>query len=571
MIKSIKMNKYRKLKDITFSFSNNVNVISGTNGTCKTSLLHLISNSVQELNKKCPWIKDISCLNIIRGLNNSVNPKVESLTKGDKKYNDPAPGYKGTLFTVEYFNQSPLEFRRHNSRIMSRYAVKPWYKRDTNDSLPFCPVIYLGLSRLFAFGEFQNDAELSIINKKFPDSYQEEVVNIYKDFTQYDISSLSSQMMGNIKKRTEFSSDIRGIDSNTISAGEDNLMIILMALMSLRFYFENIISSNDVESILLIDELDATLHPYYQIRLLNLFIDYSMKYKIQFFFTTHSLSLIEESLKKKNCHVEYLIDGITNVIQMHSPDIFKIKLNLTGKLKQDVYTDICIPIFTEDEEARLFLEILFNEIAKRDDSFSKIKKLFYPADMSVGADNLRTIFKDSKLFKSAIRAICILDGDKNGEQDKDINNQIMYLPGKDSPEIVAFKHLQALINSEDAFWESDYVSDNGLHKTKCNADIISRVKAIESECASNSDKGKSNKGIRREKNKELFNDYIGFFKIVLFDWIIKHEDELFLFADKLHIMFLKVANYHGVNSDDWKVLSDELKINSNKGKDGYLF
>ena len=52
MIKKIKINKFRKLEDIEFEFSKGVNIISGTNGTCKTSLLHLISNSFKALNKK---------------------------------------------------------------------------------------------------------------------------------------------------------------------------------------------------------------------------------------------------------------------------------------------------------------------------------------------------------------------------------------------------------------------------------------------------------------------------------------------------------------------------------------
>jgi predicted ATP-dependent endonuclease of OLD family len=71
--------------------------------------------------------------------------------------------------------------------------------------------------------------------------------------------------MGDIKVRTDFDSNIVGIDSNTISAGEDNLYMLLTALVSLKYYYQSIESNNDVESILLIDELDATLHPSYQI------------------------------------------------------------------------------------------------------------------------------------------------------------------------------------------------------------------------------------------------------------------------------------------------------------------
>lgn len=47
MIKKIYFRKYRKLIDMDISFNNDINVISGTNGTCKSSILHTISNSFQ--------------------------------------------------------------------------------------------------------------------------------------------------------------------------------------------------------------------------------------------------------------------------------------------------------------------------------------------------------------------------------------------------------------------------------------------------------------------------------------------------------------------------------------------
>lgn len=65
----------------------NINIISGTNGTCKTSLLHIISNAHQAVTKNCTWLRDKECLDIIKQINSMTNPKIESLTKGDKEYN----------------------------------------------------------------------------------------------------------------------------------------------------------------------------------------------------------------------------------------------------------------------------------------------------------------------------------------------------------------------------------------------------------------------------------------------------------------------------------------------------
>lgn len=141
LIRKINVVRYRKLQNLEFSFSKKINVLSGTNGTCKTSLLHMVSNSFQAVTQKCDWTQDKSCLEVIKQVNSLVNPKIESLTKGDKTHNDPANGVKGTIFTVDYYGHTPIEFRKHNSKLNNRYVVKPWYRPGTTEKLPFCPVI----------------------------------------------------------------------------------------------------------------------------------------------------------------------------------------------------------------------------------------------------------------------------------------------------------------------------------------------------------------------------------------------------------------------------------------------
>ena len=175
MIKGIRIIKYKKLHNIDLDFQEGINVISGTNGTCKTSLLHIISNAFQAVNKNCEWLNDPSCLNIIKQINNITNPKIESLTKGDKSYNDPGCGVKGTLFSVDYYGHSSLEFRKHNSRMSNRYAIKPYYRSDSMEKLPFCPVIYLGLARLYPFGEYPHDGAVEKIKRHLPTIYQGEI------------------------------------------------------------------------------------------------------------------------------------------------------------------------------------------------------------------------------------------------------------------------------------------------------------------------------------------------------------------------------------------------------------
>ncbi|MBE5760853.1 MAG: ATP-binding protein [Clostridiales bacterium] len=548
MIKNINIIQYRKLKDLTLSFTKNINAISGTNGTCKTSLLHLLGNSLQAPTKTCSWITDEKCLPIVKAVNNVTNPKVESLTRGDQTYNDPAHGVKGPLFSVDYYGAESLNFRRHNSTQMTRYAVKPKYQPGTKDTLPYCPVIYLGLSRLVPFGEFQNDDALSNIKKKLPQSYQEEIAELYKKFTNYEILFNATKQMGDIKVRSEFSSNVEGIDSNTISAGEDNLSIILTALISLKYYYESISSTNEVESVLLIDEMDATLHPAFQIKLLNLFREMSEAYKMQVVFTTHSMSLLEEMLAKKD-NVLYLIDNVTSVFQMEEPDIYKIKMHLQSLTQEDIYEDKVIPLFTEDDEARCLLELLFDYYQKTYSEFRNVSGLFHKVLTNISAENLTGIFTDSKLLHTTMRSICVLDGDHKS----DITNFIVALPGKVAPEAVLLNYIEKLYNDDDPFWRDRTIVDKGYTKNYYITNIKNIVDNFEADLVRLHENGESAKGKRRAFNKKLFNDNQNFFKLVFKHWIHNpiNKSEVERFYNELHILFLKVAPYHEINPKEW--------------------
>lgn len=553
MIKKIHVTQYRKLKDLDLNFSFGLNAISGTNGTCKTSLLHLISNSFQAVTSRCSWIKDKKCLQVINSVNAVTNPKVETLTRGDKQYNDPAHGVSGVLFNVVYWGAGALDFRRHNSAASTRYAIKPLYKKGAHEKLPYCPVIYLGLSRLVPFGEFKNDEAIADIRKGFPVEYQNEISELYQKFTHYEITYNSAQQMGDLKTRAEFSSNYEGIDSNTISAGEDNLYIILAAIVSLKYYYESIVSNRDIESVLLIDELDATLHPAFQLKVLSVLRDYCTKYKIQAVFTTHSMSALEDLLAKKD-NVIYLLDNITSVVKMEEPDFYKIKMHLSSLTKENIYQDKVIPIFTEDAEARCLLGMILDYYSvKRSAEFASVHNLFYMVQANLGADSLVDIFKDSKMLRMAMSSICVLDGDHSS----DLSNCIIALPGKNkydaprglSPEQLLLEYAQILFDADDGFWTDRVIVDKGYSKHY----YIEHIQAPWNSFQRAEKDGKANQK-RRVFVKELFNQQKSFFELLFKHWLHNPNNQSVLnkFYYDLKTLFKKVSIYNEINSNEWR-------------------
>lgn len=549
MINYLRIKHYRKLKNIDIDLSKRINIISGTNGTCKSSILYMVSNAFQEVKTTAEWLNDKDVLKNIKGANNGINLKIERLTRGDEKYNDPAQGESGSLFTCDYEDGVSLEFRRHNSKSgdKNRFALKPYYKRGANEKLPQLPVIYLGLSRLYAYGEYSSD--VAEIKKQLPENYFEIVRQLYKKFTGITIENEQTQEMGEIKKRTSFSTDFEGIDSNTISSGEDNLLIILIALVSLRYYFENIDSKHQTESILLVDEIDATLHPAFQNKLLDLVEEYANKYKIKLICTSHSLSLLEYAFQKKS-NVIYLLDNITSVMQMEDADIYKIKMYLHNQSKEDIYISRSIPIFTEDAEARLFLNCLFDSFERKYKSkFSYIRNVFHLVEANISGDALVNIFSDDKLLRSTMRSICIVDGDKKAQHK--LENYTIELPGDKSPEELIFDYAKELYNNDDAFWLDTTIISLGYTKIYFRDHVLVDINTIDEKIRLLKNNRESTKGVKRESNKKVFNQYKRFFEIIMRKWIDDNEQDVKYFYHNLHILFCKVSEFHDINPKEW--------------------
>ncbi|MCZ9955863.1 AAA family ATPase [Brachyspira hyodysenteriae] len=547
--------KYRKFENITFEFNKNINIIAGVNGTCKSSLLYVISNSFKKIDKNFEYLKDKQFITITNKITKEINPKLEKLVKNSKYYNDPAKNTKGILYNI--ISNNKLGFRKHNSKKANRYAVKPYYKIKNKESLEYKFIIYLGLSRLLPYGEYYDDSLISKINVDLPEKYKNSIKELYKEFTNFDIDYQYNEVVSNIKNRGDFYTNIEGIDSNTISAGEDNLFIVLQSLVSFEYYYDSLnkdyIDKEEFVSIFLIDELDATLHPNYQNKLLDKLEEYSKKYKIKVIFTTHSLSLIEYSLdKKEQINIIYLQDKNNKVDKLDNSNIYKMKQHLLNIGRKKMFENVRINIFTEDEEARIFLNILFDFFEKKyGDSFSYIRDKFFLLEMSIGSSNLAKLFNKENFQNEHYLGICILDGDQENDIKDKRGNCILCLPGGKSPEKLFFEYIEVIINNYESY------------STKCNIsqeyskddlkEIFNSYKNIQLKKVEEKYKNNSSKGVEREELKKHFNRYEKHYKYFFELWIKENEEEVNKFYKELNVLFKKVAHFFGIDRNEWNI------------------
>jgi AAA15 family ATPase/GTPase len=122
------------------------------------------------------------------------------------------------------------------------------------------------------------------------------------------------------------------------SAGQDNVGKVLLAILSFKRLKEKY-PNNYAGGILVIDELDATLYPASQIKLVDALVSFSAKYNIQIIFTTHSLTILEHTCKLQNnlkrsgqVQVIYLQQKDLNVKVIPNISFEEIKNHLTVRV-----------------------------------------------------------------------------------------------------------------------------------------------------------------------------------------------------------------------------------------------
>lgn len=557
MIKKAHFKSYKKLVDIDLEFKPGINMIAGNNGTCKSSILHVISNTYKKPSSKSEFIDDLNCISIITQINKHVVPKIETLNRKSQSDKDPSNGISGPVYSIEFTDGKIQNFRTHNSKKYNRYGIKPHYRKNTNETLREAIVIYLSLDRLYPFGEFQLDDQINKISKKLPQKYLINIEDQFENFTGHNIQFTSVDKMGFIKNRMNFTSTNENIDSNTVSSGEDNLLIMLISLYSLVYYIDSLKENfKNKPAYLLIDEFDASLHPEFQLKYLTLVKEISNNYPGIFLVgTTHSLTTIEESIKKKY-NLIYLINRGNSVAKMIEPDMKKITANLQNALHRDLYKDIKIPLISEDSQARVFLDKLFNHFEKSYTNFTKVRRYFSIVDASFSSEAIRILFKRSNIARRNLPAIAILDGDQTISK-PDVNDNITALPGNMSPERLIYKICKDLKNDKsdqvDVFW-NNVEDDLGFTYDFMTKNIIPRFENLDLKLETMKTNGTSTKGIYREESKKIFEDF-NYESEKLFEYWISLEEnksEVDKYYNNFKIAFYKVCEYHGLPTSVWK-------------------
>ena len=475
MLKEIKILKYSGFKDVSFKLGTQLTVIAGQNGTQKTTLLGMLTQMFT-LGKDNPMGEEKP---LIGG---NYRSNFEEKFKFSPIFDKPGDHeWTLTFDGMEDFTATSIW------RDKKKGKIRFWKKGTHEEGSGYIqyPVLYLSLRRLFPLGEDKKVKESHVVEltdsekKEYKDFHDDVLFNVYEDAQPLYVEGSEKQTIGVNTKTYDWLSN---------SAGQDNLGKIVLALFSFKRLKEKY-RSQYKGGILAIDELDSTLFPASQIKILEQLQSYASKYKIQIIFTTHSLTLINEACRLQDeCEANEARKGQVNVVYLEREDshiVIKenvrygtVENNLCMALEKAPNTKV--NIFTEDNEAWLFMTNMLP---------AKYKKIIKHVPAKLGCGEYINLIEAKMPNFYSPEGLVVLDGDAIGEEHyRRVSSKLVLLPGPKSPEQMVADWIQGLSDTH-KFWKS---MNNGYTRQYCFKDhrysqLTNREKAkmwFQSQCTS---------------------------------------------------------------------------------------
>lgn len=437
LIKKLHIEKFRGFHDQDFEVGSMLTAIAGQNGTQKSTLLGMITQTFTLGKDKNPMgVEKPLCGGNYRS---AFSEKFRLSPKFDK------PGSHEWTLTFDDGSDYTIESILRTDTKTIRF----WQKgmRGKGDGYIQYPTIFLSLKRVLPVAESGVVSESTILTDKELDEFKTLHDKILITESNIEIASF---LESTNKQTIGITTD--KYDWNENSVGQDNLSKIILALFSFKRLKEKY-PKDYKGGILAIDELDATMYPASQKQLLKELRKYASKLNLQIFFTTHSLSLLEsiddlisecsqKGATKDQVKLVYLKRQDGNMVINDKATFHNITLNL--QVMQDKTKQPCkIPVYTEDKENIVFAKHLLR---------GKTTRLkFIDVDFS-GANLIMLVSKKVPAFIEP-EAIVIVDGDVRRETNKMKSiskaNNILVLSTDMSPEQLTATFLHGLSDTDE--------------------------------------------------------------------------------------------------------------------------
>lgn len=445
IIRSIHIEKFRAFRGKDIAFTNNVVAIAGQNGTMKTTLMGMLSQPFSL--QTHPVMQEERTID-----NQKFEKQMQEIFKISPKY-DKIGEHNYTLNIDKKFHASETYQCVSVKRIATaggKETLRFWNAEGRSRGMGFvqCPVVYLSMKRLLPIGETQVK---NVADSVLTDEETQQFILLHNRILSLldPVHHVGSVAVKNEKNTLGVETD--EYDALTISAGQDNVGKIILALFSFQRLQQKY--PNDYKGgLLFIDEIESTLFPAAQKQLLLVLNEFADKLKLQIFFTTHSYSILEAIFEKPRlANVIYLKKHGKN-IDVHYPDsITAIRYDLEIKAAPTkAKPSTLLKIYTEDNESRLWVKSMLEDVH----GYFDFDKFSFSCN-----DYVRLL---NHGFSEIVNNIVVLDGDVADCKIRKHPN-VIKLPGDCSPEKLFYDFLSSL-DDDDKLWNNNL---GGYSKQVC--------------------------------------------------------------------------------------------------------
>lgn len=454
IIKSIEVEKFRSISEISFELGKKLTAIAGRNATQKTTLLGMLGQPFT-ISKESPLF---GCSTV-----GGYNFKSQFKEKFKLSINyEPIGSHKWTLnfHNKGYYKDNKITMHS----IARKQKGKPdeirfWNAESKSKGAGYVqlPVYYLSLSRLVPIGESKKTTPLTMDLSPKEIEY---CIKAYREILSINQSLHNATV--SVEKGTGkqvYAGVNDGIhDIFTNSAGEGNISKIILAVLSFKRLKEKY-NKQYKGGILLIDELDATLYGFSQKKLLKYLLKSAKDFKLQIVFTTHSPIVLNEMYRLQKDEIkksgiksnQYSYDNaivyLTPCYKEDGSRMIKAE-NITGSTRlNEIISDINLMPHLNSKKVNAYFE---DEVAM---SFSKylLKRLctinfenyIHFIDVNLGWTNYLQLYK--KNIPEFRNSIINLDADVLGKREYisersvvEQSNNILFLPIEIEKDLFSF-------------------------------------------------------------------------------------------------------------------------------------
>lgn len=396
IIDKVHITKFRAIEAQEFTMGKWLTGIFGRNKTQKSTLLGIISQGFT-----IPDDHVFAKEKTLDGYN--FKSQMSEKFKFDVKYEEIG-SHQWTLYlnksVTDHISEYPIKsYPRYNDKNPIRF----WYAKDKNSKTNYVerPVYYLSLRRLNPIGE-------SDLHKESPTTQLQDS-SLIKEFTAIYASILTDSSATPViaKSGKDIFEGVNAADCSYLanSAGQGNVAKIIIAVLS----FQNLKTKYPNEykgGILLIDELDVTLHPWAQRKMLEFLAKKAKELDLQIVFTSHSKVMLDE-LKKlalpdisgKN-HKVLFLERETSGIKIKDITTMRGYKEVEADLELMDYKPEKIKVYCEDTTATMLASRILPVDIRNRVSFQTI---------SIGLPQYITLYQ--KKFYDLKHGIIVMDGD----------------------------------------------------------------------------------------------------------------------------------------------------------------